>query len=337
MPNSQTINISTSTILRVVAILLALILLYLIRDILVIVFLAVIIAAAINGPASRLQKYHVPRLLGVIFIYLLVLFIIALIASLIFPPLAEQIKQLAVHLPGYMEKAGLNFQHWWGEARLGYTLQSVLEKIGNKLSQAASGIFSTTIGFFGGLFSIIFVLVISFYLSVQEKGAKRFLASLAPEEHQTYLSELIDRIEKKIGGWLRGQLILMLLIGILTFIGLYFLGIKYALVLALVACLLEIIPYVGPVMSAVPAVILAFIQSPFLALLVIVLYIIIQQMENYIIAPQVMKRAIGLNPVVIIIVMLIGAKLAGILGIIISVPLAASVAEFLKDLRKREA
>ncbi|MBL7155340.1 MAG: AI-2E family transporter, partial [Candidatus Portnoybacteria bacterium] len=177
---------------------------------------------------------------------------------------------------------------------------------------------------------------ISFYLAVQEKGAKRFLVSLTPNEHQSYLADLIERIESKIGGWLRGQLLLMFIIGCLTYIGLYFLGVKYALTLALVAALLEIIPYIGPILAAIPAVILAFFQSPFLALLVILLYIVIQQLENYIIVPQVMKRAVGLNPVVIIIVMLIGAKLAGLLGIILAVPVTAAAAEFLKDLQKRE-
>jgi len=130
---------------------------------------------------------------------------------------------------------------------------------------------------------------------------------------------------------------LMFIIGCLTFIGLYFLGVPYVLVLALIAGLFEIIPYVGPIIAAIPAVILAFLISPFLALLVVALYVVIQQLENYVIVPQVMKKAVGLNPIVIIVVMLIGAKLAGVLGLILSVPLAASVAEFLKDIRKKDA
>jgi len=129
----------------------------------------------------------------------------------------------------------------------------------------------------------------------------------------------------------------MFIIGCLTFIGLYFLGVPYVLILALLAGLFEIIPYVGPIIAAIPAIILAFLVSPFLALLVILLYVVIQQLENYVIVPQVMKKAVGLNPIVIIVVMLIGAKLAGVLGLILSVPLAASVAEFLKDIRKKDA
>jgi len=337
MNNSQTINISTSTILRVIFILLALVFLYLIRDILIIVFVAVIIAAAINGPVSWLQRHKVPRLLGVIFIYLLLLLFLALVVTLIFPPLAEQIKQLAAYFPEFMEKIGLSVQEWWGKYKLEGNLQALLDTAGDKLHQATSSVFGTIIGLFGGLVSTIIILVISFYLAVQEKGAKRFLVSLTPNEHQSYISDLIERIESKIGGWLRGQLLLMFIIGCLTYIGLYFLGVKYALTLALVAALLEIVPYIGPILAAIPAVILAFLQAPFLALLVILLYIVIQQLENYIIYPQVMKRTVGLNPIVIIIVMLIGAKLAGILGMVLAVPVAAAVAEFLKDLQKRRA
>ena len=336
MNQSQTINISTSTILRVIVILLALVFLYLIRDILMVVFVAVVMAAAINGPISWLQRHKVPRLLGVIFIYLLILLFLALVVTLIFPPLAEQIKQLAIYFPEFMEKIGLSVQEWWGQHRLEGNFQALLDKISNKLAQATSSVFATIIGLFGGLLSAIIILVISFYLAVQEKGAKRFLVSLTPNEHQDYLAGLIERIESKIGGWLRGQLLLMLIVGLLTYIGLYFLGVKYALTLALIAALLEIVPYIGPILAAIPAVVLSFFQSPFLALLVILLYIVIQQLENYIIYPQVMKKTVGLNPIIIIVAMLIGAKLAGILGIILAVPVTAAIAEFLKDFQKKE-
>lgn len=337
MNQSQTINISTSTILRAIIILLALFFLYFIRDILIVVFVAVIIAAAINGPVSWLQKYKVPRLLGVIFIYLVIFLFLALIVTLVFPPLAEQIKQLAIHFPEFMEKIGISVQEWWGRYKLEGNLQTLLDRVSDRLTQATSSVFATIIGLFGGLLSAIIILVISFYLAVQEKGAKRFLVSLSPSEHQAYLSDLIERIERKIGGWLRGQLLLMFIIGCLTFIGLHLLGIRYALTLALIAGLLEIIPYIGPILAAIPAVILAFFQSPISALLVVLLYLVVQQLENYLIVPQVMKKTVGLNPIVIIVVMLIGAKLAGILGIILAVPFAAAAAEFFRDFQKKKA
>ncbi len=333
MNQPQSFDIPVSTIFRIILILLGLVFLYLIRDIVLIIVVAVIIAAAVSSPVNWLQRRKVPRVLGVIFIYLLLLLLLALVIALIFPPLATQVKQLTQVFPGFMEKIGLNFKEFWIDYQADENLQSILNNIGNKIGEATSSVFGTIIDLFGGLFSAAVILVISFYLAVQEKGIKRFFVSLTPNGHQSYLSDLIDRIEVRIGGWLRGQLILMVIIGVMTYIGLRLLGVKYALTLALIAGILEIIPYLGPILAAIPAVILAFVQSPVLALLAIALYIVIQQIENYVVYPQVMKKAVGLNPIIIIIVMLIGAKLAGILGIILSVPLAASVSEFFKDFK----
>lgn len=332
-PQSRIINVSTSAVFRVIAVLVGLIFLYLIRDIVMMVFVSVVVAAAVSGPVNWLQKRKVPRLLGVVFIYLIILLLISFVFSLVLPPLTVQIKQLANHFPEMMEKIGLSINQWWGQYKIESSLQTIISQVGLRLTQATSGFFATIINLFGGLFSTIVVLVISFYLALQEKGVKTFLLSLTPEPHKAYASSLIERIQSKIGGWMRGQLLLMLIIGILTYIGLLFLGVKYALLLALIAGFLEIIPYIGPIIATIPGVILAFIQSPFLALFVLLLYIIIQQLENYVITPQVMKKAVGLNPITIIIVMLIGAKLAGVLGIILSVPLAAAGAEVLKDMK----
>lgn len=330
----QTINISSSTIFRTVIILLGFVFLYLISDILLLVFVAVIIASGINSPVSWLQRHKIPRILGVILIYLVLLSLVALIVTLVFPPLASQLRQLANYFPDFLNQIGLDVQELFGRYQIEGNLQIFLDKFSNGLEQATSNIFGTIINLFGGIFSAFIVLAISFYLAVQEKGVKRFLVSLTPIEHQNYTSDLIERIQSKIGGWFRGQLLLMFIIGALTYIGLFFLDVKYALTLALIAGLFELVPYVGPFIALVPAGILAFVQSPLLALLVIVLYVVIQQLENYVILPQVMKKAVGLNPIVIIIVMLIGAKLAGIMGIILSVPLAASITEFFKDLQK---
>lgn len=331
---SQFINISTSAILRIVFVLLGLVFLYLIRDILMIIFFAIIIAAAISGPAGWLQKKKIPRILGVAFIYLVILLAIGLVFSMIIPPLADQISHLTGQFPAFMEKIGLNVQQWWGSYKIDTNLQAILNQFSAKLGQATSNIFVSVINVFGGMFSAMVVLVISFYLSLQEKGIKDFVLSLTPGTHQPYISSLIGRIQTKIGNWLRGLLLLMLIVGTLTYIGLSALGVKYALLLALIAGFLEIIPFIGPIVSMILAAIISFAQLPFLTLLVLVLYIVIQQFENYVIVPQVMKRAVGLNPITIIIVILIGAKLAGILGIILSVPLAASLGEILGDWKR---
>jgi len=332
--DTKTINISTSTIFRIIIILLGLVFLYAIRDILVIIFVALIIASAINEPVGWLHRRRIPRILGVVFVYLGFLSLLSLAVILIFPPLAEQVKHLAVSFPGIVEKVGLGVQDWWGNFKVEGIAQSFLGDISSSLSQTVSGFFTTITGVFGGIFSVVFVFIFSFYLATQEKGIKGFVLALIPTEHRHYLSDLANRVQIKIGGWVRGQLLLMLIVGVLTYIGLSLLGVKYALVLALIAALFEIIPYLGPILAAIPAVILAFFQAPVLALMVVLLFTIINQVENYVIVPQVMKRAVGLNPIVIIVVMLIGAKLAGILGIILAVPTAAAITEVVKDFQK---
>lgn len=332
MKSSRTINISSASVIKIILILLAFFFIYLIRDIVLIVFVSVIIAAALNGPVNWLQERKVPRILGVTFIYLLVFIILGASLSFIIPVLAQQIGQIASYLPIYAEKIGLSVQYLWG--RFGPNFQNVLEQIGSKLTDAASSLFATTIQVFGGLVSAFIILFVSAYLSVQEKGIKTFFMSLIPTDRQSNIANLVEKVERKIGGWLRGQLLVMVIVASLVFVGLYFLGVKYALTLALIAGILEVVPYIGPFISAIPAVILAFIQSPTLAILVLLLYVVVQQLEGYLITPQVMKRAVGLNPIVIIIVMMVGFKLAGIMGLILSIPLTAAIVEVLRTYKK---
>lgn len=330
MGERQTLDISTSTILRFILIILGVYFVYLIRDVLFMVFVAVIIAAAIDGPVEWLARHRVRRFFGTAIVYLMIFVLLALFVYLIFPPLAGQIKALATSLPEVMNKLGVGVQIV--EQKVGYeTIQRLLENFSNQLSGAAGNVVGATASVFGGIFNAIMVLIISMYLVIQDKGIKSFLASLTPAKHQPYVTSLAERIQLKLGSWLRGQLLLMVIIGVLTFAGLKILGVKYALILALVAGLFEIIPYIGPIMAAIPAVALAFFQSPLLALLVLALYIIVQQLENYLITPQVMKRVTGLNSLVIVLALIIGGKIAGVLGVVVAVPIAAAISVFLSD------
>lgn len=338
MNQRQIIDISTSTLFRFILILLALIFLYFIRDILAMLFVALVIVAAVDSPVGWLKKHKIPRVVGVLIVYLLLFIILALIISLILPLLANEIRELGKNMPSYLERLGTRFQaleDWWQKFEISGN-EGPLAKIGSQLAKAASSVFATTIGIFGGLISALVILIISIYLAVQEKGIKKFFMSITPPEHQAYMMAMAEKIQIKMGGWLWGQLFLALIVAILTFLGLSLLGVPYALILALLAGLLEVVPYLGPIIASIPAIIIAFLQSPFLALLTLILYIVIQQVENYIIVPQVMRRAVGLNPVVIIIAMLIGVKIAGILGLILAVPIAAIISVFLEDFMKQQ-
>jgi predicted PurR-regulated permease PerM len=174
----------------------------------------------------------------------------------------------------------------------------------------------------------------TFYLAVYDNTMKKSTRALFPAQYQPYFMHLVNRMQDKIGLWLRGQLLLSFIIFIMCLLGLSIFGVKYAWVLALFAGIVEIIPYLGPFIGAVPAVFIAFTQSPELGVIVLVLYILIQQLENYLIVPLVMKKAVGLNPVVVIIAMMVGSQVAGIPGIILAVPVTTALGVIVGDILK---
>jgi len=334
---NRTIEISSGTILRTIFILLLLWFLFLVRDILALVFIAIIIVSAIDPIVDWFQKKKVPRSLTVLVVYVVFLSIFGLVFGLLIPPLSSEIRGLGESFPQLAEKFSGYFriaQDYAVSHNLQQQITNFTDNFAEKVSQIGSSVFSGTISFIGGIFSLIVVLSIAFYMSVQEKGIKKFFASLASEAHRDYISGLVDRVQFKMGRWLQGQLFLMLIIFVLDYLGLLIIGAPYALVLALIAGILEIIPYIGPVISALIAVAISFLHSPLTGLLVLGLFILVQQLEGYVLTPLVMKRAVGLNPVVVILALIIGAKLAGVIGIIIAVPVATVIGEVVRDLVK---
>jgi len=338
MPRT-TVNISTSTIFRIILIALALIFLYVIRDVLVLLFFAVIIASAIDLPVRRFDKLKIPRLVSVLLIYLICIGVLIGLLIIFIPSLAKEIKAFSAEFPRYADELYQKFQRLQ-DGSLKYQkaiteIQQFLGGFGDNLREWAGHIFSKTFNIFGGLFSVVIVIVISFYLSVQKNGIQHLLKGITPREHEPYVLNLWARAQKKMGHWLQGQLFLAIIVGVLVYIGLSLLNVRFALLLAIIAGIFELVPYIGPVLAGIPAVILALFQAPILALWVLILYIVIQQLENYLLVPLIMKKVVGLNPVVVIIALLVGGKLLGIIGILLAVPAAAVLAEFFKDVKRK--
>ncbi|MFO0702672.1 MAG: AI-2E family transporter [Candidatus Andersenbacteria bacterium] len=205
------------------------------------------------------------------------------------------------------------------------------DPVGQDPQPEHGGIFATLSSFFAGAFTVTAIAVLTFYLTVEEKGIKKFFAFIIPGHHHAYVTDLLTRIQLRLGGWLRGYLSLGLVVAGMTYVGLLVIGIKYALVLALFAGVMEFVPLVGPIVSAIPALFFAFTQNPVLAIFVLVLYIAVQQVENHVLVPKIMQRSVGLSPVVVILVILVGAKLAGFIGLLLAVPLTIALAEFGRD------
>ncbi|PIU74804.1 MAG: hypothetical protein COS76_04165 [Candidatus Portnoybacteria bacterium CG06_land_8_20_14_3_00_39_12] len=324
-------------VLKVVGVVLTLALLFVLRDIILILVVALILAMALTQPVNWLKTKKVPRLLGASIVYLVAIGLFAFLVYLILPPLATEMSHLADNLPQYGESVQHYFkvlQRSQGQA-VGQALQNVLEQGSSKLGSMASGIIPALKTVFGRLFHVFVLIVISFYLVLQGPKLKQDFVGAIPAVYRGRWVGVMDRIQKKLRHWFYGVLILGVIIGVMTFIGLYIIGIKYALVLAIVAGILELLPGIGPVLSAIPAVILGLAQSPVLAIVVVILYIAVQQLENHLIVPQVMKKAVGLNPLLVIISLLIGFKLLGLLGGILAVPIVAGLGEVVKELWRK--
>lgn len=334
---SNYIEISSSSIIKVIIILLIFLFIYLIRDIILMLFVVLVLISAINPLADWLQNKKIPRWVGVLAIYIFFLAIFSFTIIWLIPPFVKELGLLASDFPDYWKKimSGLAGLGVYSE-EIGFqeNVQSGLMSLSSTLGAAVSGVFSTLSGIFGGIFSFIIILVVTFYMVVEEDALKGILRSIVPAGYQPYLVRLFNRLEKKLGQWLRGQLILCLIIGTMVYVGLLILGVKYALVLGLFAALTEFIPYLGPIIAGILATFIAFSESPILALFVVILYVVIHQLESHIIIPKLMQRVTGLNPVISIIALLIGGKLAGIIGIILAIPITLAISVFIEDVFK---
>ena len=312
---------STQVILKVILAALALAFLWLTRDVLLLLLLSLILASAMDPMVEYFNKKGIPRAVSVLTVYVLVFSVAGFVIYLIIPPAVSQFKILQENLPQYTQA----FQERLGTSFISDT--SIADFFKNLISgnDGSRSVVSRTFGVFNGGFSIITVLVISFYLVAEERGMKKFIATLIPEHHQDFTMSLIEKIQKKMGLWIIGQIILSFSIFLLTFIGLLILRVPNALLLASIAGLLEIIPYIGPFLSAIPAIFFAFIVNPPLALAVAILYVIIQKTEGYVLVPKIMEKTVGTSPLVVLLALLVGFKLAGIIGLLIAVPLVGAL------------
>jgi len=327
------VYISTGIIFRTILILLAVWFLYLILDILALLFISVIIVSAIDPAVDWMHKKKIPRSLGVLLIYIVIFSILGIAIYFVIPPLVKQAQELGRDFPVYYQRTA----EYFGPTqelieRSGLDKGKILESITNSVSNVSGNIFSTTIGFFSGLISAIVVLSLTFYMSAEEDAIRKFIVSIVPKKHQEYAAKLTEQAKDKIGKWFIGQVALMLIVGLLTYLGLFLIGVPHALLLGVFAGIFELIPYIGPFIGAIPGVIIGFIVSPTTGLLAIALYILVQQLENHVIVPQVMKKAVGLSPITVILVLLIGAKLYGTMGAILAIPVAAAASIFIGDL-----
>lgn len=322
------IHFSLTSILKVIFLFAVLALIYLVRDFILMFVVAIILAAIIDPIADKWQKRGLPRGISVLICYLILFSVLGLILYLLIPPLVQQTRELIQDFPEY-----------WGKLVAGYStlqdysatygflenFQKILKSVETGLARSATSALGVIVNIFGGLISFLVILVIAFYLVVQKNALCVLFQTFIPSQYQSRCAAILSKIQRKVRAWIGGQLVLCLVVGLLSYIGLSILGVRYALVLGLIAGVTEFIPYLGPILGAIPAVLIALVLSPIKALLVIALYFVIQQLENNLLVPKVMQKAVGLNPLVSIVVLILGAKLAGILGAILAIPVTTAL------------
>lgn len=336
------VHITSGSFVKAILFVLLLVLLWYLRDLVLIVLTAVVIASAMEPAIRWLMRYRFHRVLAVLSIYLV--FASAFFSVLFFfvPPVLGDAANFLTRLPAALSTLNITeATHGllpWGPVGTAISPPDLLRNISTTLQDSTGGVFTTLSAFFGGITSFVLIIVFSFYFSVQETGVDDFLRIVTPTGKQTYVLNLWKRSQDKIGKWMQGQLVLGIIVGVLLYLGLVILGVPNALLLAVMAALFELIPVFGQILAAIPAVAIGFADGGLtMALLVAGLYIVVQQFEAHLIYPVVVKKVVGVPPLLVILALLIGYKLAGFLGVLLSVPIAAAIQELVADIDREKS
>lgn len=297
------------------------------RGIITSIFISYIIMAALLPLVAFFQKKGISRLFSVLIVYFGIILIAVLIIFPLVPFVISQVNSLIIGFPEYLNKTA-------SALGIEFNQKQVQEYITRELENVGSNAFFVTKQVFGGLFSIFTVLIVSFYLLLSHNSFRMLIAKFFHKKDHERAYQILKNVDDKLGSWLRGQITLCLVIFSLTFITLNLIGLPNALPLALLAGLLEAFPTIGPVLSAVPAVIVAFTISPAMVIAVILVYIVIQLLENNIIVPKIMERAVGINPIVVIIAVTTGSALMGVLGALLSIPFISFIMSISSSIRE---
>ncbi|MES3004939.1 MAG: AI-2E family transporter [Patescibacteria group bacterium] len=337
------IAISLGTITKAIVVILLFLTLYLLKDLVLVLLMSIVIASAIEPGTQWFVKRKIPRLFAVILIYLLIaMFLVGAVFFLLIPLLSESSDFLR-NFPAYMSaKEGVETVSTTGlvgESITGIANTFNFDDVIHGINTVMAGIYSNTFGslatFFGGVLSFILTIILSFYLAVEEDGVAKFLKAITTIKHENYIVSLWKRSQKKIGLWMQGQLVLAVIIGMLVYLGLTLLSVPNALLLAVLAAIFEIIPLFGPILASIPAILIAFVSGGLpMAVIVMGLYLIVHQFENQLIYPLVVKKVVGVSPVVSIVALAAGWELVGFIGLILAVPISAVILEFFNDFEK---
>lgn len=327
MDNKFIIEVSWKSLWRILFFTAVAVGLYFSIKILVTVFLAIIISSALNPFVGFLERFKVPRVIGALFVFSAILLVLAAIVYAILPIVIDEANTL---LEQFFPVIGKVFNL---DTHSSSNMSDLLiKKLYSLIPFAQNGqLFNFSQAVLGNVALALSVLAISFYLLVDHRGVERFLRAILPDMEEGGIIDLFLKARRKMGYWFQAQLLLSLIVALVVFAGLYILGVEHALILGVLAGAFEIVPFAGPVFTGTLAVLVALTQSVELGFYTLILFVIIQQMENNILVPLFMKKAVGLHPVAVLVSLLIGANLFGFIGLLLAVPATVIIQEFIDD------
>jgi predicted PurR-regulated permease PerM len=334
MDNEKILDISWGTIMKFGIAILVFYLLYLMRDILILIIFALIFSVLFNPAIDFLAKRKIPRVMAVVIVYFAIFGLFGFLIYSIVPIFIYEIQQFAQFFPQYFDKLAPVLRSLGLGALQSFESFTSALQVG--LLKASSSILNAVGAVFGGIFSALTVFSISTFLSMEEKGIEKTLSLLFPKKYEAVVLSIWDKCQKKVAGWFGSRILACFLVGLMTFLACKILAVKYAISFGLLAAITNIIPIIGPLLAGVIMVLFTLLTSWTKAIFLLIIFILIQQIEGNIITPLLTKKFIGMPPVLVIIALIIGGKLWGIMGAVLAIPLFGILFEFIKEFFKKK-
>jgi predicted PurR-regulated permease PerM len=280
------------------------------------------VAAALAPLVRRAEKY-IHRSLAVVLVFLLVVLVFGGIIAVTLPAIIQQAEDIAVLIPEFIEMVEGWYEQWGADI-------PIVDMFFDQIVQVISALVAVPLGLISAVIEIVLVLFSALYLLLESPRLKRFTLSLFPPQRQARVDEVTEEMFQAMGGFVRGAVLTALLVGVFTFFGLLIIGVRFPLVLAIIAAVFELLPYIGPFLAAIPMLIVALIESPTQALIVLGFFIVLQQLESYVFVPNIMKTQTEISPLMALLAIVSGASLGGLLGALVAIPIASASIVFIK-------
>jgi len=332
----QTLDISWTTIAKILLAGFACYALFLVREVVVWFFFALVISILLEIPINFLVRFRLPKVVSVILVYVSIFGLLGLLIYIASPVFIFEIKQLSTNIPDYFEKLNPIFKSL--DLTIAQNFETFSSTLIAALQESSGSIIKAISVFFGGLTSALLIFVFAFYISLEDRGPERVLVLLTPKKYEPYVIGVFEKAQRRVAGWFGARILACLFVGVASFAVLFLLGVRYAFLVALIAGFLNFVPFIGPLITALVALLFIGVSDSWaLAGYTIVTLTIIQSLENNLVTPLLMKRFLDLPPILVLVSLLVGGMIFGFLGMIFMVPVFGIVYEFLKEfLQKRK-